>query len=474
MKVAFLVVNPYRDLPNLVLTSLYLCQKGCTCYLVPLYLRQREIWTLAPDFVVLHNLRLVIESFAARLLEAGIQVGALDTEGGVFSSLDWYGGQLARDAALRHRISCFCSWGPRVADYARRHQWFLDHQLYTTGTPRLDFYVEPWREATLRMSAFADDVPRPFVLINGNFQDANPWIPKELGPGNPYGYDQAALSRQYETKRRGLQEMTGLTNRLAAALPGTLFVYRPHPFEDPALYHRLLESRDNLRVIKQGSVDGWILRTAALVHRGCSTAIEAALAGVPAYSPEWIPLPARFDNVEAVSIPCSSEDELAERLQYTTRHGPALPDLVRGNLSTVISDWFHAADGLSHRHVGDAILDSFTRHASRVSLDHCRKVLDGLDQPAAGLSRRVRTTARRLLRRPPFWSFRHWSEVPDLEYETSPRFFDAAQVQSLVAALQPSASRLYPAWRPVQVHDARQRGDYHFGYTQGRSIVLGI
>lgn len=87
-RVALIVDNPLRDLPGMVLVALWLCQRGITCYLVPSNL-QNEIWSLVPDFVLLNYLRTVNEDFAHQLAEAGIHFGVLDTEGGVFTNLDY-------------------------------------------------------------------------------------------------------------------------------------------------------------------------------------------------------------------------------------------------------------------------------------------------------------------------------------------------------------------------------------------------
>ena len=84
MKVALLVSNPYRDLPSQALTALELCQRGVTCYLVPGRLRNREIWPLAPDLVVLDNLRTGNEHLTEGMIRSGMRVLLADAEGGVF------------------------------------------------------------------------------------------------------------------------------------------------------------------------------------------------------------------------------------------------------------------------------------------------------------------------------------------------------------------------------------------------------
>src|SRR5437870_5118836 len=105
MRVVLIVDNIHRDLPGLLLVAMRLCRYGATCYLVPFNLRESETWALAPDFVLLNYLRKRNEVFARRLMDAGIQVGVLDTEGQ--ATLDSSAKVMTSDAELRQSVSIF-------------------------------------------------------------------------------------------------------------------------------------------------------------------------------------------------------------------------------------------------------------------------------------------------------------------------------------------------------------------------------
>jgi surface carbohydrate biosynthesis protein len=476
VKIALIVDNPYRDLPGLVLVALHLCQQDCTCFLVPAGLKDREIWTLVPDFVLLHNFRTDKEASARRMLRVGMRLGVLDTEGGVFRGFEQYAETLARDASLRHGVSCFCSWGPRLAGHALEQGWFRDSQVTVTGAPRLDFYAPPWREASLNMPWLADAPPEPVVLINGNFSLANPLFrtPREAAAYkiSRWGYEEQTVLRSLEAERAAMLEMVALANRLAAALPDVTFVYRPHPFENPETYRELLDQRRNLHVVKRGTVDGWILRSRAVIQRGCSTAIEAAAAGVPAFSPGWIRAPVDFPAVDAVSLFSSTLDELTDGVRQAVNGGVSLPERLQHNLRQVLADWFFAVDGNAGERVAAAILRAAGSQTGAVSPARCLDALDGLMEPAVPWTVRARAIARRSLRRSIHWSFRRWRDVVDLSWDRDQRFFDAAAVRSLVDVIQPVAQAARGAWRPVAVSSALERGGYHFAYAHGRSVAL--
>lgn len=476
MRVALLVTNPYRDLPGQVLTALYLCQRGVTCYLVPSQLRRREIWALAPDLVLLDNLRVGNEELTARMLRTGMRILVIDSEGGVFTTLDRYAAKLARDPAVRHAIHCFCAWGPALASHAVAKGWFTPRQVRITGTPRFDFYVEPWRRAALRLTTYADEFPRPLVLINSNFNRANPWFGTPERAIHEYfvdGFDEEEMRRWLDIERRTMRELVSLAHRLAGAFPGVTFVYRPHPFEKPETYEGQLDGQPNLHLVKRGTVEGWILRASAIIHRGSSTAIEATLAGCPAFSPAWIPTPVSYGAVDAVSIHCASEDEMRVRIRSAVDGEPGLLNEVQPSLRDVLAQWFSTVDGCAHRRVADAILDCLADSTPRVSLDRCCEALEKLDMPQATWRDRARARAKRLLRLSPDWSFRQWREVTDLSWDRSARYFGAQEVQAIVRALEPAAAQACAeSCRGVLVESAQPGGDYHFHYRHGRAVRL--
>src|SRR5688572_8807860 len=116
MRVALIVDNALRDLRGLVLTGLKLCEYNMTCYLVPLNFQNTDIPALAPDFVLLPHLRKTNERMVSEWVDAGINCGVLDTEGGIFNP-DLYDQIIATNAHLRAKIGLVCCWGSSLADH---------------------------------------------------------------------------------------------------------------------------------------------------------------------------------------------------------------------------------------------------------------------------------------------------------------------------------------------------------------------
>jgi surface carbohydrate biosynthesis protein len=475
MRVVLLVTNPYRDLPDRVLTAASLCQQGITCYLLPSLLRRREIWALTPDLVLLDNLRTGNESLVRRFQAAGIRIVVLDTEGAVFTSIDRYADKLARNAAVRGAVSKFCCWGPALARHAVSAGWYAESQVVITGTPRLDYYVEPWREAALEFSRYADDYGNPMVLINGNFNRSNPWMRPAARAMTDYlgtAYDPDTARHWLETEGRTRQELVELARRLAREFPAVTFVYRPHPFEEAETYQGQNEGCPNLHFVKRGPVQGWILRCCAVIHCGSSTAVEAALAGRPAFSPSWISTPAHYPVVDAVTLECATEEELRQRLQQALRHDPALLDPVRERLEGVLQEWFSSADGHAHERVTSAILSALAEPGPTVSRRRCEDSLDNLDNPAAGLRPRIHAVARRILGLPADWSFRRWR--PNSAGQPARTYFDENDINEILKSLELPLRTYYgsAARRTVSARSAQQLGHHHFGYSNGSAVAV--
>lgn len=495
-RITLLMDNPYRDLPGLVLVAWRLCQNGAICYLVPMNLRNNEVWPLAPDFVLLNHFRTIYEGFVKNLMEAGILVGVLDTEGSVFSPLpadanitlnnpeqkeimrvmEGYSPSMVRDTNLRHNISTYCAWTPAFAEYATQEDWYCPEQITVTGIPRVDFYADRWRAAARRISQYANGYDEPMILINGGFTLANPRYQspeKELEMMiTKFSYSRSFVNKGISTQKNALEVLSSLANTLAGHFPKVTFIYCPHPFEGEEIYRSLLKPLPNLHLVKQGTVDGWLLRAKALIHwGGRSTAIEACLAGIPAFTAGWIPVHLPVPAVEEVSIKCSTEEELMLRISDVLEGNFSLSSKIAEKIDKVVENTFYKIDGKSHRRVADAILKAVYSNNPQPSVKKCHDFIYGrAKSPTALLS----ISLKKIFRLSPHWSFKHWKNIiADLAWDHSGKQFDVNQVRDIVNAIRECAQTdSRDQVRKVHVHSAQKHGDYLFGYMQGRSVIL--
>lgn len=500
-RIALLVDNPYRDLPGLVLVARYLCQQGATCLLVPMNLRHQEIWPLVPDMVVLNHFRTIYEDLVRQLDGAGILVAVLDTEGAIYSpkakaalgdygksddfqdatdgDLDEYACSMARDLELRQRVACYCAWTPRFARYAARKGWYQDTQIRVTGHPRMDLYAPQWHDFAKRISPHVETYANNLIIINSSFALANPRFQtpeKEVEMlTQRMAYDRSYVDEWLQAQQQAMHGLTRLAVALAHRFPDATFVYRPHPFEGEAVYREALSGLPNLHLVKKGTVDGWLLRAKAVIHWGSSTAIDACLAGIPAFTPAWLPTFPPVPAVEAVSVRCPSEHDLVSNIGHVLNGGFEVPCDVRRATTSVVENTFYKIDGRGHQRVAEALLDVVADQQPRPSKQKCRELAP---KPAnQSLRGRLSGGLKKVLNLPPDWSLRRWQRVPrvprPLAWDSSDKYFDAAQVDAMIRAANESEVRdSAPFADQVQVMPAQDRGDYRFGYSDGRSVTV--
>ncbi|WP_018479670.1 surface carbohydrate biosynthesis protein [Pontibacter roseus] len=222
------------------------------------------------------------------LKERGFDIIYLHEEGAVFGGRenDWID-VLKRQYSLdffdeNDRI---CVWGEFQAqvDYSRSEGL----NIATTGHPRFDLYKKKWNSYFDEETNQIKSRYSSYILINGNYGLAN----HGLGISHVFSENGNYIAKDVEKrlKRIGfyaysskqLVSIINLTHHLAVKYPDRYFIYRPHPSENHDYYKTLFSGVENIIVNHDGSVGPWILGADAIIHDGCTTAIEATLAGKP-------------------------------------------------------------------------------------------------------------------------------------------------------------------------------------------------
>jgi len=334
---------------------------------------------------------------------------------------------------VRAGIATFMSWGPRLAEHALAANWFSPSQVAVTGAPRFDFYHDKWRPATLKSGDVPASLPRPVVLLNGNFPLANPQFSTREDESqrlvHQFGFPAADVATWLEAQAHGMAGLTQLANLLAERFPAVTFVYRPHPFENIKGYSGLLAARPNLHLIRKGSVDSWILNSVVVIQRSCSTAIEAGVARRFALSPSWLPTPRELPAANAVSVSCATSDDLVAVVSQILDGSFTRPASVERAIEQVVCDWFTAIDGRAAERVAELILSQ--RGAQTVSAARAARSLYGLD--GSGVQR-LAGSVRRTLGLSPDRSFRI-TRRNSPAWDASEKYFDVARVRQLANAI---------------------------------------
>lgn len=195
-------------------------------------------------------------------------------------------------------VSHLFAWGEENAELWRQY-YFLppDVPIHLTGNPRGDMLrpeMQPFfaEEAEQLRREHGD-----FLLINTNFSFVNAFYPDQnlfqplKNPGEKPRFGRAAvgMDRHFaeglrDHKQAVFESFQQLIPRLEQEFPELTIIVRPHPVENPAIYHQLAAGCQRVKVINKGNVIPWLLASRAVIHNGCTTGVEAYIMQVPALS----------------------------------------------------------------------------------------------------------------------------------------------------------------------------------------------
>lgn len=208
-----------------------------------------------------------------------------------------------------------CDWGGFQKEYDESRSKNL--KIEVTGHPRFDLYKEKWKSYFQKEIDSLKKEYGNYVLINGNYSSYNHGLGLEHVLSDKSGYnpidEKQRLERMDFLKYSGNQclAMIQLTHQLSVKYPALNFIYRPHPSENQSYYETFFNGVKNIKVKHDGSVSAWIFAAEAIIHDGCTTAIEASLAGKPVIN--FKPIKSKKNDIwlpNQLGVQCVSFEEV--------------------------------------------------------------------------------------------------------------------------------------------------------------------
>jgi surface carbohydrate biosynthesis protein len=224
----------------------------------------------------------------------GCKILAWDEEGLVHDSPEIYYETRLSSESLKY-VSQLFAWGQENAELWHRYPELPSGTpIHTTGNPRGDMLRPDIRNYYEEKVQNLRQVYGNFILVNTNFVGVNAIVPvqnfflpeNKPGEGASFGRSGKGLGRNYA---EGLMAHTQaifedfklLIPDLEQAFPNHTIVVRPHPLENPKLYHDIAFRCKSVRVTNEGNVVPWLMAARAVIHNGCTTGAEAYVIGVP-------------------------------------------------------------------------------------------------------------------------------------------------------------------------------------------------
>jgi surface carbohydrate biosynthesis protein len=231
----------------------------------------------------------------------GHEIVTWDEEALVHLPAETYYSRRLSPTAIRYNSHLF-AWGEDNAELWRRYPELPpDMPIHITGNPRSDMLRTNLRRFyESEAKNFSRKYGR-FILVNTNFNHVNAFYPaqnlflpaKKAGETPRFGKAAVGMSRRYaeglrDHKQAILDAFKQMIPMLDRVYPDHTVIVRPHPTENPKVYHELAADCERVTVTNEGNVVPWLMATDAVIHNGCTTGVEAYVMGVPAisYRPE--------------------------------------------------------------------------------------------------------------------------------------------------------------------------------------------
>jgi surface carbohydrate biosynthesis protein len=300
------VESQVRELDAKLLLACVAAERGFSVVLGSRALLHFEAARLARGVYLAKSMRTLSEKMFSILRELGHEIVAFDEEALVRLADAEYQSRRLSARAMRD-VAILFAWGEDDARALRSFEGYPGAPVHVTGNPRMDLLRDELRpvfkeEADGLRRRFGD-----FILVNTNFGAVNAFVPSlnvmqpasgepsRVEPGaNALGFTADFASGLAAHKRALFEAFQALVPALCAAFPTCTVVVRPHPSEDHEPWRRAAGAHRNAVVAHEGTVIPWLMACRALIHNGCTTAVEAAVVGAPAIAYQPI-VSERFD-----------------------------------------------------------------------------------------------------------------------------------------------------------------------------------
>ena len=231
----------------------------------------------------------------------------------------------------------FFSWGERQAELVRGAYPDYADRVHTVGNPRMDLLASDLRSLYSQEAEGIRERLGRDILLPSNFCD----LLHVNGPDFRLRQARAAGMVRNEDDVRWHAERRAHRERLLNAFiealrairdrfPAHALVVRPHPADDSAKWRRLVADIDRCHVLYEGTAIPWLMGADAILHNGCTTAVEAILLGKRpiSYHPFWDD---RFEYHFQAGIGPSVNNlqallEMMRGVIETGTHGPYMHD----------------------------------------------------------------------------------------------------------------------------------------------------
>jgi len=322
-----------RELDAKLLLALFSIKEGFEVILCSSIEVRNQLHRLPKGVFLLSSFQGRSHAFARRLRRYGHRLIAWDEEGLVWLTPEYYIRRRVGLQTLRY-VDILFAWGKEHENVLR--QAGIETSIVVSGNPRADLLQERFIPMYKKKADTIRKNLGEFILVNSNFG----WI-NLIGTKNHQRRAEIVAKKSghpvsyIRYRQKIFSEMLRMTRELARRLPEHRIVVRPHPSEDPSVWQQELQGVKNVVVRYDSDLIPWLLAARAMIHNGCTTAVEYALLGKTPISYD----PLRNDAFDIpqprrVSASATSVEEIIHLIKT-----PPTPANMHATLQNMIANW---------------------------------------------------------------------------------------------------------------------------------------
>ncbi len=328
MKYLYIPVEIWsREFDAKILLTTFAVNQGWTVVIGPKTSMERRLEKFPNGIVLQYGLSKHFKNSVSKLKNFDHKIAVLDEESLVtLGKYRYLKDKITLDTA--QYVDYFFCCGPKHFNIVNsKLKKIKNCSLAITGNPRLDLLRKNMNFLFEDESEKIKKIYGNFILVNGNFGSFNHAMGekytqnalKEKGWINSYDdlnfHNERIALQGYFFKK--FQEMI-----LDLSRNGWKIIVRPHPSENLAPWMVLSKKAGKrVKVIRQGNIIPWLIASNAIIHNGCTTAIEAFMLGKPviSYRPKIIE---RLETVlpNKISIQVSNLKDLIKTLSSLDKY----------------------------------------------------------------------------------------------------------------------------------------------------------
>jgi surface carbohydrate biosynthesis protein len=232
-------------------------------------------------------------------IDKGFKVTSLDEEAGIdLNGYEEFSKTRFSDKSIELASAVF-GWGDDDVNTLKKKYSKYASRIHKTGSPRVDL----WKSTFSSYWNIPKSIPKkPFLLVSSNMAAANGYLEShkiyELRRNNGYFDRDPSLIRKAFVREAEAMLKTGAFIEAIKYLAKNNNCYdivlRPHPMENIKIWKTYLNSIPNAHVIREGPITPWVKNAFAVMHNGCTTALETTVSKKPLVT--YMPFKTDFDN----------------------------------------------------------------------------------------------------------------------------------------------------------------------------------